>query len=379
MKPICWVASVSLVVLIPHVLLGQRYQTRPPAAAPASQRVSAIGIELAVDRSLDAVLTEIERGDFKAARRALEMAPKRQRSIERPIAELVVYLMTLDVNRAAGALEELRRTDPLSAQRCREAGLSSTIASLGGKRAPLEKEIVGDALTRLAMAFPDGRFPRTAAIAYVAKALRQYPTHLTADLDSERRRALDAAATHARLEKLELNLSLTQAEVAGLNRQAKDLLRSVGALQGGATALEERLRLDETHLAELNRKVDCVVDNLIARQTQLEQLIRQRDARVMSMIESVRSELRSLGGTVADQRAALNSLTQRYPALMAGSLQPPGSMSREIAGLAADARSPSMFARILGYAAGALSIGARVGRVNINVLGILSALAEILL
>src|ERR1035437_7659722 len=154
MTVLCAAVPAIILALTPYVLFSQLYQIGSPASQPSGRRTSTIGTELAVDPSLDPVLMELERGDFKAARRALDTTVRRQRSIERPIAELVVYLVTFDGHRAAGVLEELQRSDPLSAQRCRQARLSTTIASLEHKVAPLQKEIVGDALTRLAMAFP---------------------------------------------------------------------------------------------------------------------------------------------------------------------------------------------------------------------------------
>jgi hypothetical protein len=175
------------------------------------------------------VLVELERGDFKKAGRTLDKVDRRRPSIERPIAELVVYLATFDGHRAAAILAELQRTDPLSAQRCQQANLWDAVAYLQRGRAPLRKEAVGAALGRLAIAFPEHRFPRAAAISYDAKVLKKDPAALAATLESDRKNVAEAAKTRLRLETLERNLALTQIDVARLNREARTLLRSVAS------------------------------------------------------------------------------------------------------------------------------------------------------
>jgi septal ring factor EnvC (AmiA/AmiB activator) len=197
--------------------------------------------------------------------------------------------------------------------------------------------------------------------------------------EAERKRAAEAANTRARLDRLETQLILTQAELAKLNNQARELLTGVGALGRGMSVLEGRVVLDEGHLAQLGRKLDDVLARLGRRQTQLEHLIEQRDVRVLALLNALRTEVKNVSGTLGEQRAALDSLVQRYPAFMAADFQPRAAVARDVIRMADDTRSPWTPARILGYLATAVSIGKKYGPVTLNIFGLLAELAAGLL
>jgi hypothetical protein len=91
-------------------------------------------------------------------------------------------------------------------------------------------------------------------------------------------------------------------------------------------------------------------------------------------------EVRGLGMTMAQQRSSVDALFQRYPSLMAGNLLAPKEISRDVIRIGEDARSPSIFSRLLlpllGYAANAISIGPKLGALRFNVIGIIADIAE---
>ncbi len=64
-----------------------------------------------VSSDLDVAIGQLERGDFKAARRSVDAANWTGSDIERELAQLVVSLALFDGNRAAGSLTVIERTD----------------------------------------------------------------------------------------------------------------------------------------------------------------------------------------------------------------------------------------------------------------------------
>jgi chromosome segregation ATPase len=330
-----------------------------------------------IDKTLDEALSRLERGDYKGAEQSVTVVDKNGWSTERAFAWLMVSLVSLEGEHASEALKRLEALAPAVAQRGDDADLRGTISSLQAGRAPLQKERVGALLGRLAVDIPDSRFAQTAAFSYDAKVLKKDPAQLAATLEQARRASEDAASTGERLGAIEGRLILTQDQLTELNSEARMLLEKVGGLGQGISSLESRMILDEGRLKDLDVKVDNMLAQFSQRQAQLERLIERGDPRVTALLNSLRDEMRKLGGAVSQQDATISSLVQQYPALLAAGIQQPRPVVIDVVKLSQETRSEGTLSRMLGYLATAVSVGKTFGRFQVNILGILWALAEL--
>jgi hypothetical protein len=67
----------------------------------------------------------------------------------------------------------------------------------------------------------------------------------------------------------------------------------------------------------------------------------------------------------------------QYPALLAGGFLPPPAIVRDVIMVGEAAHDQMTVGRMLGYLSNAASIGWKMGRAQINALGIISALADL--
>jgi hypothetical protein len=330
------------------------------------------------DPSLDEALGQINRGDFKRAWETIYHAGFSGWTEERAFARLVISLALRDGVRAQSAFSALGRVNADTARRCEHLEIQRTITFLISGRSSLQKENVGELLSRIAVEFPANRLAEAAALAYDAKVLKGDSAVLAAKLQEARKAAEVATKTEARLDEMAKQLLATQDEVRNLNAATRDLLTNVGILQRDASSLQERVILDERHLTALDSRLDDVFAELAQRQAELEQRIERGDPHVLALLAGLRTEVRNLNGVVGSQREALASLVQRYPAVLSEGHQPAPVVTQQLHGLVQEIRSQGTVSQVLGYVANAVSIGKSFGRFSLNVVGILAALAGLL-
>jgi len=329
------------------------------------------------DRSLEEALGQVVQGDFKRAWETIDTG-FRALTEERAFDRLVISLALRDGTRAQSALIALGRANADTARRCEQLEVQQTIALLSGGRSNLQKENVGELLSKIAVEFSASRLAEAAALAYDAKVLKGDSAALAAKLQEARKADQEAAKTEIRLDEMTKRLLATEDQVRNLNDATRDLLTDVGILQQSASSLQERVILDEQHLAALGSRLDDVFAKLAQRQTELEQRIQEGDPRVLALLAGLRTEVRNLSGVVGNQGAALASLAQRYPAVLLEQNQPAPVVAQQLNGLVQEIRSHGKASQVLGYVANAVSIGASFGRFSFNVVGLLAMLAGLL-
>jgi hypothetical protein len=346
----------------------------PPPSEASYFPLSRQPISKKIDHDLDEARTAMDRADFRDARKKIMIVDRREWSSDHAFAAFLLGLVMLDGEFAHEALLIVAQLDSTRARELQSLEAQAVVDGLLATRSGAQKQRIGTLLSRIAVTYPDNSFARSAAVAFDGKIMKKDSMVLAATLEESRfareqsRFERDAAAaTEARFSEVECQLQ-------GLNAQAIELIGSVGTVRRDLNTLDARVTLTQRNVEALAIKVATAVAQIKAHQGELRQLIEQRDVRTINLLNSLRSEVVILQDAV---RVQGERPIPQYPALLAGGFLPPPAIVRDVIMVGEAAHDQMTVGRMLGYLSNAASIGWKMGRAQINALGIISALADL--